>query len=53
MKETNCFIFDKYRKFAKSKISYIFKKALGLSFIYSKCKNEDEEIFKEKKKLRY
>ena len=31
---------DNYRKFKKPKISYIFKKALGFSVVYSKCGNE-------------
>ena len=30
-----------YRKFEKPKISYLLDKALGLSFIWSKCKKED------------
>ena len=36
-----------YRKFEKPKISYILDKTLVLSIICSKCKNEDEKIFKE------
>ena len=36
-----------YRKFEKPKISYILDKTLVLSVICSKCKNEDEKIFKE------
>ena len=48
MKEIYCVIFDKYRKFKNSKISYLFEKTLDLFIISSKCKNEDEKTFKEK-----
>ena len=37
----------KYRKFEKPKVSYFLEKTLFLSIICSKCKNEDEKIFKE------
>ena len=40
-----CVIWDKYRKLKKPKISYIFEKTFVLSI--SKCKNEDEILFKE------
>ena len=51
MKKLYCVICDKYGKFEKPKISYpkisyIFEKTLGISIICSKCKNEDEKIFK-------
>ena len=36
-----------YRKFKKPKSSYILEKTLVLSVFCSKCKNEDEKIFKE------
>ena len=49
MKKLYCAICGNYRKLKKPKISCIFKKALVLSIICSKCKNEDEKIFKEKK----
>ena len=42
---------NKYRKSKKTKISYIFKKTLSLSTVYSKCRLEDEKIFKEKESL--
>ena len=41
MKKLYCVIFAKYRKFKYPKMSYIFEKALVLSIICSKCKNED------------
>ena len=46
-------ICGKYRKFEKHKISYLLEKTLILSIICSKCKNEDEKIFKKKIQLRY
>ena len=36
-----------FEKRLKSKISYLLEKTLVLSIICSKCKNEDEKIFKE------
>ena len=36
----------KYRKFEKSKILYILEKTLVLATICSKCKKEDEKMFK-------
>ena len=42
----------KYRNFEQTKIPYVLKKALALSVICSKCKNEDEKIFK-KKRINY
>ena len=47
MKKLYCLICGKYRKLEKSKISYFLEKTLVLSIICSKCKNEDEKIFKE------
>ena len=47
MKKLYCIICGKYRKFEKPKTSYLLKKILLLSIICSKCKNEDEQIFKE------
>ena len=49
MKKSYCVICGQYRKFEESKISYILEKALVLSIICSKCKNEDEKMFKEEK----
>ena len=45
MKKIYCAICSKYRKFEKPKISYLSEKALVLSIICSKCKNEDEKLF--------
>ena len=47
MKKLYCIICAKYRKFEKSKILYLLEKRLVLSIIWSKCKNEDEKLFKE------
>ena len=46
MKKLYCVICGKYRKFEKPKTSYLLEKTLVLSIICSKCKNEDEKIFK-------
>ena len=51
MKKSYCVICGKYRKFEKPKISYLLEKPLILSIICSKCKNEDENIFKEKESI--
>ena len=47
MKILYCVICGKYRKFEKLKISYLLEKTLVISLICSKCKNEDEKLFKE------
>ena len=47
MKKLYCIICGKYKKFEKPKISYLLEKTLVLSIICSKCKNEDEKVFKE------
>ena len=47
MKTLYCVICGKYRIFEKPKISHLLEKTLVLSIIFSKCKNEDEKIFKE------
>ena len=47
MKKLYCVIYGKYRKFEKPKISCLLEKTLVLSIICSKCKNEDEILFKE------
>ena len=47
MKTLYCVNSSKYRKFEKPKRSYLLEKTLVLSIIYSKCKNEDEKLFKE------
>ena len=51
MEELYCVICGKYRKFEKPKISYLLEKTLVLSIICSKCKNEDEKIFKEEESI--
>ena len=51
MKKLYCVISGKYRKFEKPKISYLLEKTLVLSIICSKCKNEDEKIFKEEESI--
>ena len=45
MKKIYYVICQKYRKLEKPKILYFLEKAV-LSIICSKCKNEDEKIFK-------
>ena len=47
MKKLYCVNCGKNRKFEKPKISNILEKTLVLSIICSKCKTEDEKIFKE------
>ena len=47
LKKLNCLICGKCRKFEKPKMSYLLEKALILSIIYNKYKNEDEKLFKE------
>ena len=47
MKILYCVICGKYRKFEKLKISYLLEKTLVISIICSKCKNENEKLFKE------
>ena len=42
-----------YRKFEKLKISYLLKKALALSIICGKCKNEDEKYLTKKNQFKY
>ena len=42
MKKLYCVICGKYGKFEKPKISYLLEKT-----VLSKCKNEDEKLFKE------
>ena len=51
MKKLYCVICGKYGKYKNPKISYIFGKKLVLSIICSKCRNEDEKIFKEKESI--
>ena len=51
MNKIYCVTCSKYRKFEKPKISYLLEKTLVLSIICSKCKNEDEKIFKEEESI--
>ena len=51
MKKLYCVICCKYRKFEKPKISYVLEKALVLSIICSKCKNEGGKIFKKEESV--
>ena len=47
MMKTSCNVCNKCRKFKNSKVSFIFKKTLDLSIVYSKCIHEYKKIFKE------
>ena len=57
MKKLCCVICGKYRnltitiKVQKPKISYFLEKALVLSIICSKCRNDDEKLFKDKESI--
>ena len=51
MKTLYCVICSKYKKFKNPKISYIFEKTLVFSIVCSKCKNENEKIFKEEESI--
>ena len=51
MKKLYCVIYNQHRNFEKPEISYFLDNTLVLSIIYSKCKNEDERIFKEEKSI--
>ena len=51
MKKLYCVICNKYKKFEKPKISYLLEKTLVVSIIWSKCKNEDEKVFKEEQSI--
>ena len=55
MEKLFCVICGKYRKFEKTKTSYLLEKTLILSIICSKCKNEDEKLnhLKKKNQLKY
>ena len=46
MKKLYFVIWGKYKKFEKYKI-YVLEKTLVISVICSKCKDEDEKLFKE------
>ena len=49
MKKLHCVICD--RKFEKPKMLYLLEKTLLVSMICSKCKNEDEKLFKEEESI--
>ena len=51
MKKLYCVICSNYRKFEKPKIPYLSEKALVLSIIWRKWKNEDENISKEEESI--
>ena len=51
MKQLYCVICGKYKKFEKLKMSYLLEKTLVLSVTFSKCKNEEEELFKEEESI--
>ena len=51
MKKLYCVICGKYRKFGKPKILYLLEETLVFSIICSKCKNEEEKLFKEEKSI--
>ena len=51
MKKLYCVICNKDRTYEKHKISYLLEKILVLSIIFSKCKNKDGQIFKEKRRI--
>ena len=48
MKKLYCVI---HRKFQKPKISYLLAKTLAPSITCSKCKNEEEKLFKEEESI--
>ena len=47
MKKLCCIICGKYRKLENPETTHFFEKTLVLSIICSKCKNEDQKLFKE------
>ena len=51
MKKMYCIVCGRYRKFNNPKVSYIFKKALVLSIICSKCGSKKERTFKEEESI--
>ena len=40
-----------YWKFEKPKISYLWEETLVLSIIFSKCKSEDEKLFRKEESI--
>ena len=51
MKKCYCVICNNHRQFEKPKISYLSEKTSILSIIYSKCKIEEEKVFKEEEPI--
>ena len=51
MKNLYYIICAKYRKFEKRKMSCLLERTLVLSIIRSRCKNEDEKLFKEEEPI--
>ena len=51
MKNIYWVICVKNRKLGKPEIPYLSEKTLVLSIICSKCKNEDEKLFKEEESI--
>ena len=47
-----CNKYGKYSKLKNLKLSNIFKKSLGLSIVYSKCRHEDKKIFGEEESIK-
>ena len=52
MKKLYSVICGKYRKLEKPKTPWFLEKALVLSVFSSKCKNEDETLFKEEESIK-
>ena len=52
MMKIYCNVCNKYGKFKNLKLSNIFKKLLGLSIVYSKCRHEDKKIFEEEESIK-
>ena len=50
-KKICCITCNKYRKFKNPKISHIFDKTLGFSFICDNCGNKEEKTFKEQESI--
>ena len=51
MKKLYCVICGMFIKFEKPKLSYLLEKTLVPSVICSKCKNEDQKIFKQEESI--
>ena len=49
----HCNVCNKYRKFVKTEIRYIFKNTLSLSIAYSKCGHEYKKYLKKNNELKY